>query len=49
MLIKLIGLLIVSVSGYRLLEGMSFIDALYMTITTITTVGFGEVQPLSPV
>jgi voltage-gated potassium channel len=48
-LVTLIGLLIIGVSGYRLLEGMSFIDALYMTITTITTVGFGEVQPLSPV
>jgi voltage-gated potassium channel len=48
-LATLIGLLIVGVSGYHLLEGMNFIDALYMTITTITTVGFGEVQPLSPV
>jgi voltage-gated potassium channel len=48
-LITLIGLLVVGVSGYRVLEGMNFIDALYMTITTITTVGFGEVQPLSPV
>ena len=48
-LVTLIGLLIVGVSGYHLLEGMNFIDALYMTITTITTVGFGEVQPLSPV
>jgi voltage-gated potassium channel len=46
--ITLLGLLIVGVSGYRLLEGMSYVDALYMTITTITTVGFGEVQPLSP-
>ncbi len=48
-LITLIGLIIIGVSGYRWLEGMNFIDALYMTITTITTVGFGEVQPLSPV
>jgi voltage-gated potassium channel len=47
-LVTLIGLLIIGVSGYRLLEGLSFIDALYMTITTITTVGFGGVQPLSP-
>ncbi len=46
--ITLMGLLVVGVSGYHLLEGMSFIDSLYMTITTITTVGFGEVQPLSP-
>jgi voltage-gated potassium channel len=47
-LLTMIGLLIIGVSGYRLLEGMNFVDALYMTITTITTVGFGEVQPLSP-
>ena len=33
--------------GYRLLEGWSFVDALYMTIITMTTVGFAEVQPLS--
>jgi voltage-gated potassium channel len=33
--------------GYRLLEGWSFVDALYMTITTMTTVGYGEVHPLS--
>lgn len=29
-----------------LLEGWSFIDALYMTVMTVTTVGFREVQPL---
>lgn len=34
-------------SGYRLLEGWSLTDALYMTIITMTTVGYGEVQPLS--
>jgi voltage-gated potassium channel len=30
-----------------LIEGMSLEDGLYMTMITITTVGFGEVQPLS--
>ncbi len=29
------------------IEGWSFLDALYMTVTTVTTVGFREVQPLS--
>jgi voltage-gated potassium channel len=33
--------------GYVAIEGMSAFDALYMTVTTITTVGFREVQPLS--
>ena len=33
--------------GYMLIEGWSFNDALYMTVITITTVGFGEVRELS--
>src|SRR5205085_9270475 len=31
-----------------LIEGMSLLDALYMTVITLSTVGFAEVQPLSP-
>jgi voltage-gated potassium channel len=34
------------VVGYMLLEGWSFLDALFMTVTTLTTVGFREVHPL---
>jgi voltage-gated potassium channel len=35
--------------GYVLFEHMSLIDALYMTVITISTVGFGEVKPLDSV
>jgi voltage-gated potassium channel len=35
------------VIGYRSLENLSFLDALYMTIITISTVGFKEVIDLS--
>lgn len=37
----------IGVVGYRQLEGWTFVDALYMTVTTLTTVGFMEVHPLS--
>src|SRR5258708_259972 len=44
----LIGLVIVvGTAGYMLIEGWSAWDAFYMTAITITTVGFGEVHPLS--
>ena len=42
-----LGLILVGTSGYHWLEGMSFIEALYMTVITISTVGFGEVRTLS--
>ena len=40
-------LLVLGTVGYMLLEGWSFLDALYMTVTTLVTVGFGEIHPLS--
>jgi voltage-gated potassium channel len=42
--------LLVGTIGYRFIEGgdWSLFDALYMTVITITTVGYQEVHPLSP-
>lgn len=34
--------------GFRFFSDYSWIDAIYMTVITITTVGYGEVMPLSP-
>jgi voltage-gated potassium channel len=34
-------------AGYVIIEGWDVFDAFYMTITTVTTVGYGEVHPLS--
>jgi voltage-gated potassium channel len=45
-----IGLLVlpsIGVAGYCWIEGWSPLDALYMTITTLATVGYGEVHPMS--
>jgi voltage-gated potassium channel len=35
-------------AGYTLIEGWNVWDAFYMTVTTVATVGYGEVHPLSP-
>jgi voltage-gated potassium channel len=46
-IIALVAIVVIGVIGYMLIEGWPFLDAIYMTITTITTVGFREVHPLS--
>lgn len=42
----LLMLLTVGVVGFKILSGYSWINAFYMTVITITTVGYGEVSPL---
>jgi voltage-gated potassium channel len=44
LLVLVVGL---GVAGYMTIERWSFQDSLYMTIITLTTVGFGEIHPLS--
>jgi len=46
------GLLVLSILflgtlGYMLIDDYSLVNAIYMTIITVATVGFGEVEPLS--
>lgn len=45
-LIMLIIIMFVGIIGYRFISDYSWIDATYMTVITITTVGFAEVNPL---
>ncbi len=40
--------LLVGVLGYRFIADYNWVDAIYMTVITITTVGFAEVNPLTP-
>ena len=46
--IILLVLCFFQVIGFKIISDYSWVDALYMTVITITTVGFGEVQPLDP-
>lgn len=40
--------ILMGTAGFHIVEGYSFFDAFYMTLITITTVGYAEVHPLSP-
>jgi voltage-gated potassium channel len=42
-----ICILLFGTVGYVTLEGYSILDGLYMTVITITTVGYREIEPLS--
>jgi len=44
----LIGLLIFGTVGYSSIEGWSILDGVYMTVITVSTVGYGEPHVLSP-
>ncbi|MCX6143620.1 MAG: potassium channel protein [Ignavibacteriales bacterium] len=47
-IVSLLGsILLVGVAGYHFIEGWSLFDALYMTVITLATVGYGETHPLS--
>ncbi|RMD85591.1 MAG: potassium channel protein [Candidatus Dadabacteria bacterium] len=46
-IIAVLSILIIGTTGFRLIEGWNTFDSLYMTVLTISTVGFREVHPLS--
>ena len=46
-IVLFLGVILLGVLGYSSLFDYTLVDALYMTIITITTVGFGEVHPLT--
>jgi voltage-gated potassium channel len=45
-LLALGAITVIGVLGYMVLEGWSFTESLYMTVITLTTVGYREVRPL---
>lgn len=46
-LLLILGVLIVGTTGYVFLSNMTVVDAFYMTVITVSTVGYGEVVPLN--
>ena len=47
-LLVLIGVMIIGVVGFYYIEDFTLMESFYMTVITISTVGFKEVRPLSP-
>src|SRR5438132_1179195 len=50
--LRLIGLaltavIVVGTAGYHFIEGWPWFDGFYMVVTTLTTIGYQEVHPLS--
>ncbi|MFA4843929.1 MAG: potassium channel family protein [Candidatus Margulisiibacteriota bacterium] len=43
----ILAIIILGVAGYMKIEGWSFLDALYMVVITLSTVGFREVHELN--
>lgn len=46
--ISLTGIVLIGTAGFALIADYPLLDALYMTVTTIATVGYGEIHPLGP-
>jgi len=40
---------LIGTAGFHFIEHWSWFDGFYMVLTTLTTIGYGEVHPLSPV
>src|SRR5664280_455620 len=43
----LLALIFIGVAGSHFIEGWPWFDGFYMVLTTITTIGYGEIHPLS--
>ncbi|MDQ1560457.1 MAG: voltage-gated potassium channel [Pyrinomonadaceae bacterium] len=46
-LVALVGLIALGTIGFRLLEPLTLLDSLYLTVMTVATVGYGDVHPSS--
>lgn len=42
-----LSVMLMGITGFMLIEGFDFFDAFYMTVITVTTIGYGETHTLS--
>jgi hypothetical protein len=47
LLAVLVALIVIGTVGFMIIEGLSFIDAIYFTFVTISTVGYGDILPVT--
>jgi voltage-gated potassium channel len=45
--LALLVLVLAGTSGFHFLEGWTWFDSFYMVLTTVSTIGYGEIHPLS--
>jgi voltage-gated potassium channel len=45
--IALLGVILIGTAGFHFIEGWPWFDGFYMVVTTLTTIGYQEVHPLS--
>ncbi len=45
--LALVALVLIGMTGFHFLEGWTWFDSFYMVLTTVSTIGYGEIHPLS--